>query len=55
MLYLAALAIGLAMLAKGPVGAIIPGLSMAIFVLTEGRLREALRRVTSRVRRCLRS
>jgi 4-amino-4-deoxy-L-arabinose transferase-like glycosyltransferase len=43
MLYLAAIAIGLAVLAKGPVGAIIPGLSIAIFVLLEGRLRELLR------------
>ncbi len=43
MLYLAALAIGLAVLAKGPVGAILPGLAMAIFLLVEGRLREALR------------
>jgi 4-amino-4-deoxy-L-arabinose transferase-like glycosyltransferase len=43
MLYLAAIAIGLAVLAKGPVGAIIPGLAITIFMLLEGRLREVLR------------
>jgi 4-amino-4-deoxy-L-arabinose transferase-like glycosyltransferase len=46
MLYLVGAAIGLAVLSKGPVGAILPGLSMAIFLLIEGRMREALRRVT---------
>ena len=54
MLYLAGAAMGLAMLSKGPVGAIIPGLSMGIFLLIEGRLREALRRVTPGLC-CLRS
>jgi 4-amino-4-deoxy-L-arabinose transferase-like glycosyltransferase len=42
MLYLLALALGLAVLAKGPVGALLPGLSIAIFLLAEGRLRDAL-------------
>jgi len=46
MLYLAGAAMGLAMLSKGPVGALLPGLSMGIFLLTEGRMREALKRVT---------
>lgn len=46
MLYLVGAAIGLAVLSKGPVGAILPGLSMGIFLLIEGRMRETLRRVT---------
>ncbi len=46
MLYLVGAAIGLAVLSKGPVGAILPSLSMGIFLLTEGRMRETLRRVT---------
>ncbi|MGO9059345.1 MAG: ArnT family glycosyltransferase [Candidatus Binataceae bacterium] len=46
MLYLTGAALGLAMLSKGPVGALIPGLSMGIFLLSEGRMREALKRVT---------
>jgi 4-amino-4-deoxy-L-arabinose transferase-like glycosyltransferase len=46
MLYLAGAAMGLAVLAKGPVGALLPGLSMAIFLLAEGRLREALGRLS---------
>ncbi len=45
MIYVAAAAAGLGVLSKGPVGAIIPGLSVAIFVIAEGRLREVLRRV----------
>lgn len=45
MLYLAAAAIGLAVLSKGPVGAIIPALSIAIFLIAQGSLREALRKV----------
>jgi 4-amino-4-deoxy-L-arabinose transferase-like glycosyltransferase len=46
MLYLAAAALGLAVLAKGPVGAILPGLSIAIFVIAQGRVREMLGRIT---------
>ena len=45
MLYLAAGAMGLAVLSKGPVGALIPSLSIAIFLIAEGRLREVLRRI----------
>jgi len=45
MQYLLALALGLGMLAKGPVGAMLPMLAMAIFVISEGRLREAFRRI----------
>jgi 4-amino-4-deoxy-L-arabinose transferase-like glycosyltransferase len=44
-IYVAAAAAGLAVLSKGPVGAIIPGLSAGIFVIAQGRLREVLRRV----------
>jgi 4-amino-4-deoxy-L-arabinose transferase-like glycosyltransferase len=46
MLYLVSLAMGLSVLAKGPVGALLPGLSMGIFLIIEGRLWDALRRIT---------
>jgi 4-amino-4-deoxy-L-arabinose transferase-like glycosyltransferase len=45
MLYLAAGAMGLAVLSKGPVGALIPGISIGIFLIAEGRFREVLRRI----------
>jgi len=45
MIYLAAAAAGLAVLSKGPVGALLPGLSIAIFLIAEGRLREVMRRI----------
>jgi 4-amino-4-deoxy-L-arabinose transferase-like glycosyltransferase len=45
MLYLAAAAMGLAVLSKGPVGALLPGVSIGIFLIAEGRLRDVLRRV----------
>jgi 4-amino-4-deoxy-L-arabinose transferase-like glycosyltransferase len=44
--YLLAIALGLAVLAKGPVGAILPLAAMGIFVLSEGRLREAFHRIS---------
>ncbi len=43
--YLAALAIGCGVLAKGPVGAILPVGAMGIYVIVESRLGEALRRL----------
>jgi len=46
MQYVLALAFGLAVLAKGPVGAMLPLAAMVIFLLTEGRLIEALRRIS---------
>ncbi len=46
MQYLLAIALGLAVLAKGPVGALLPLIAMAIFVLVEGRMREAFRRIS---------
>jgi 4-amino-4-deoxy-L-arabinose transferase-like glycosyltransferase len=46
MLYLVGLSMGLGVLTKGPVGAILPGLSMVIFLVLEGRFRETLRRIT---------
>jgi 4-amino-4-deoxy-L-arabinose transferase-like glycosyltransferase len=46
MQYVLALALGLAVLAKGPVGAMLPLAAMGIFVLIEGRLREAFRRIS---------
>jgi 4-amino-4-deoxy-L-arabinose transferase-like glycosyltransferase len=46
MQYILALALGLAVLAKGPVGALLPLAAMGIFVLSEGRLREAFRRIS---------
>jgi 4-amino-4-deoxy-L-arabinose transferase-like glycosyltransferase len=46
MQYVLAIAIGLAVLSKGPVGAFLPLTAMAIFVLVEGRLREAFRRIS---------
>jgi 4-amino-4-deoxy-L-arabinose transferase-like glycosyltransferase len=45
MLYLCAAAVGLAVLSKGPVGALLPVISMAIFLLTERRLHQVLRRI----------
>jgi 4-amino-4-deoxy-L-arabinose transferase-like glycosyltransferase len=38
--YLLALALGLAVLAKGPVGAMLPGLAIVIFLVAEKRLRD---------------
>ncbi len=38
--YLLAAALGLAVLAKGPVGALLPGLAIAIFLVAERRLRD---------------
>jgi 4-amino-4-deoxy-L-arabinose transferase-like glycosyltransferase len=46
MQYLLAIALGLAVLAKGPVGALLPLAAMGIFVVTEGRLREAFHRIS---------
>ncbi len=43
--YLCAVALGCGVLAKGPVGAILPVGAMGIFLLTEGRLGEALGRL----------
>jgi 4-amino-4-deoxy-L-arabinose transferase-like glycosyltransferase len=40
MLYLMALAMGLAVLAKGPVGALLPGVSMLVFMMLERRWRQ---------------
>jgi 4-amino-4-deoxy-L-arabinose transferase-like glycosyltransferase len=42
MLYLMALALGLGVLAKGPVGALIPGAAIVIFMIVEGRARQIL-------------
>src|ERR1700683_393878 len=44
--YLLAIALGLAVLAKGPVGAILPLSAIGIFILSEGRLREAIGRIS---------
>jgi 4-amino-4-deoxy-L-arabinose transferase-like glycosyltransferase len=41
-LYLFAISLGLAVLAKGPVGAILPGLSIIIFMIAEKRARQLL-------------
>src|SRR6266446_6763972 len=41
-LYLLAISLGLAVLAKGPVGAILPGLSIIIFMIAERRSRQLL-------------
>jgi 4-amino-4-deoxy-L-arabinose transferase-like glycosyltransferase len=46
MQYLLAIALGLAVLAKGPVGAMLPLAAMGVFVLTERRLREAFHRIS---------
>jgi 4-amino-4-deoxy-L-arabinose transferase-like glycosyltransferase len=46
MQWVLAIALGLAVLAKGPVGALLPLAAMGIFVLVEGRLREAFRRIS---------
>ncbi len=45
MIYVAAAASGLAVLAKGPVGMLLPGLAIAIFLVAEGRLGDVLRRI----------
>jgi 4-amino-4-deoxy-L-arabinose transferase-like glycosyltransferase len=42
MIYVAAIAMGLAVLSKGPVGALLPGLAILIFLLAEGRAGEVL-------------
>jgi len=44
--YVLAIALGLAVLAKGPVGALIPVAAMVLFLILEGRLREVLRRIS---------
>jgi len=44
--YLLAAALGLAVLAKGPVGALLPGLAIAIFLVAEHRLRDVLKLAT---------
>ena len=41
-LYLLAISLGLAVLAKGPVGAILPGMSIVIFMIAERRQRQLL-------------
>src|SRR5689334_13393957 len=41
-LYLMALAMGLGVLAKGPVGALLPGLAIVVFMVVEGRPRQLL-------------
>ena len=46
MQYVLALALGLAVLAKGPVGALLPLAAMGIFLLVEGRIREAFHRLS---------
>ncbi len=45
MIYLCAAAMGLAVLAKGPVGAMLPGLAIGIFLLVEGKPVQVLRRI----------
>jgi 4-amino-4-deoxy-L-arabinose transferase-like glycosyltransferase len=45
MQYVLAIALGLGVLAKGPVGAMLPMLAMGIFLISEGRVREAFRRI----------
>jgi 4-amino-4-deoxy-L-arabinose transferase-like glycosyltransferase len=44
--YLLAIALGLAVLAKGPVGALLPGLAIAIFLVAERRLRDVMKLAT---------
>ncbi|HEX3409450.1 MAG TPA: hypothetical protein VHS07_04185 [Candidatus Binataceae bacterium] len=44
--YVLAAALGLAILAKGPVGAILPGFAMVVFLIVEKRLREIWRLAT---------
>jgi 4-amino-4-deoxy-L-arabinose transferase-like glycosyltransferase len=44
--YLLALALGLAVLAKGPVGAMLPGLAILLFLLAERRLRDVWKLAT---------
>jgi 4-amino-4-deoxy-L-arabinose transferase-like glycosyltransferase len=44
--YVLAIALGLAVLAKGPVGALLPGLAIAIFLVAEQRLRDVWRLAT---------
>ena len=46
MQYLLAIALGLAVLAKGPVGAVLPLTAMVIFLLLERRMREAFHRIS---------
>ncbi len=46
MQYVLAMALGLAVLAKGPVGALLPLAAMGIFVVTEQRVAEAFRRIS---------
>ncbi|MGH7987921.1 MAG: ArnT family glycosyltransferase [Candidatus Binataceae bacterium] len=46
MRYALAAALGLGVLAKGPVGALIPGLAIAVFLVVEKRLRELRRLIT---------
>jgi 4-amino-4-deoxy-L-arabinose transferase-like glycosyltransferase len=41
-LYLLAIALGLAVLAAGPIGALLPGAAIIIFMITEGRARQIL-------------
>jgi 4-amino-4-deoxy-L-arabinose transferase-like glycosyltransferase len=45
MIYVAAVAAGLAVLSKGPVGALLPGLAIAIFLIVERRLGDVVRRI----------
>jgi 4-amino-4-deoxy-L-arabinose transferase-like glycosyltransferase len=44
--YILAAALGLAVLAKGPVGALLPGVAIAIFLVTERRLNDLWKLVT---------
>jgi len=46
MQYVFAIALGFAVLAKGPVGALLPLAAMGIFVIVEGRLRESFHRIS---------
>jgi 4-amino-4-deoxy-L-arabinose transferase-like glycosyltransferase len=46
MQFVLAIALGLAVLAKGPVGALLPLAAIGIFVLVEGRLGEAFHRIS---------
>jgi 4-amino-4-deoxy-L-arabinose transferase-like glycosyltransferase len=44
--YVLAIALGLGVLAKGPVGALLPGLAIAVFLLAEKRLRDVWKLAT---------
>jgi 4-amino-4-deoxy-L-arabinose transferase-like glycosyltransferase len=44
--YVLAISLGLAVLAKGPVGALLPGLAMVVFIAVEKRWRDVLRLAT---------